>query len=181
MGLSLRNTTAIATLAFSAAAASAQNIWEPLPPGYVIPQHIPLMTIEDKCRELVAFQRPQVVYPRARTSFLQVGDIACRFVNGPVGLLVADTYALRSTSGVKELTTAMARAAKDEERLTKKDIREQQPRNHSRPRIEHRDHTPDHQGHPPAGRSTGPGKRGESFDDLRSRKLNEHNLMPNQG
>ena len=180
MGLSLRNTTAIAALAFSAAAASAQNIWEPLPPGYVVLRPIPMMTIEDKCRELLAFQRPQVVYPRVRTSFLQVDDIACRFVPGPVGLLVTDTYPLRSTSGVKKLTADMARAAKDEERLTKKDTHEQESRNYSRPRTEHR-HKPDHQGHPPAGRSTGPGKRGESFDDLRSRKLNEHNLMPNQG
>ena len=202
MGFSLKDTTTIAAFALSAATASAQsvyiqlpqqhqagpNIWQAPPHGYVAPRVLtPVLaplTAEDKCREMVAFQPPQKIFPRARTSFLQAGNIGCRFQEGPAGLLVAGTYPLRSTSGVKSFVSDIERAEKTEDRLRKQEMKDTN-RGHDNygPRRSHRDEprfdrTPDFKGQAPADRSTGPGKRDESFDDLRNRKQREHRLTP---
>ncbi len=183
MSLNLRNSTAIAALAFSAAA-SAQNIWLPPAPGYVAPPPVFIPSPAEQCRQLSTQFPPQKSFRSTGDSFLQAGNIACRLKKGlDGGWLLAETYALRSEKGVNALVTDLNRAEKADARLAQQEARNAQS-HRSEPQATH--HQTDRRKGYPAPQATtafghksaGPGKKHETFEEIRDRRLREAGLIP---
>lgn len=116
---------ATALSVFAAQAQDAQpantfsNIYKPLPAA---PTAQGPLTLEEKCRGLLAVAQPQKTYPKTGKAYLEAGNIACGVTKSPGGQwLLTSVYNLETIKDAKRLNSDDAASSKQEERLLRKE------------------------------------------------------------
>ena len=202
MAVTLRNSTAIAAFALSAAVpgAQAQHLepWVGAPvvitvtpssaPRYYAPSVVEL------CKS--PSTTPMKVFPKAKEAFRQEQGYACKYQFGldPHVPLFSKAYRLDQESAIKAFVKDIKRAELDESRAIAREQRERADRHDDRPRHDsgrrphRRDRDHDASPHRPRahgaaalrgeGASGGPIRGHESFDEGRARRLREKGYKP---
>lgn len=154
-------------------------------PGYHDRPLSAVPSADQRCRDLVQFQKPQKVFEKAKTSFLQADTLACRFtyVLDQQKPLLEESYQLNDTKQVKALSRDLDKAQRAEDRFNNTRGSKTEGESSERPRRRQRGepHAASSVSHMigrPAASSGGPGKRDESLEDLRARRYRESGLTP---